>query len=67
MIELVEGFWVEPDKVTVVKAIDKDRCAIWVDGQSALDGFTLDYPADEVVEALNDELYEDEEEDDDDE
>lgn len=58
MIELVDGFWVAPANVTVVKRIDEERCALWVVGQSAMDGFVLDYPAEEVVEALQDAIYE---------
>ena len=54
MIELVEGFFVDPHAVTVIKAISKSKCALWVTGQSALDGFVLDYPADEVAEAVTD-------------
>ncbi len=67
MIELVEGFWCDPWEVTVVKAINKKSCALWVSGQSAMDGFVLDYPAEEVVEAIDDARAEedDEEESDD--
>jgi hypothetical protein len=57
MIELVDGFWINPAKVTVIKANGKDSCTLWVRGQSAMDGFVLDYPADEVVELLHDALY----------
>jgi hypothetical protein len=60
MIELVEGFYVCPDEVTVVKADGKKRCVLFVTGQSGLDGFALDYPAEEVVEAINDAFVEDE-------
>lgn len=67
MIELVDGFWVVPENVTVIKKIDEEKCALWVVGQSAMDGFVLDYPAEEVVEALLDAKYgggdEDDEED----
>jgi hypothetical protein len=54
VIELVEGFFVDPHAVTVIKAIPDSKCALWVTGQSALDGFVLDYPADEVAEAVAD-------------
>lgn len=57
MIELVDGFWVVPENVTVIKKIDEDKCALWVVGQSAMDGFVLDYPAEEVVEALLEAKY----------
>jgi hypothetical protein len=61
MIELVDGFWINPAKVTVIKANGKDSCTLWVRGQSAMDGFVLDYSADEVVELLHDALYGEEE------
>lgn len=54
LIELLDGFWVVPANVTVIKRIDEERCALWVVGQSAMDGFVIDYPAEEVVEALHD-------------
>lgn len=63
MIELVDGVWVVPEDVKVVKLISENKCAFWVTGQSAMDGFVLDYPAEEVVEALHDALYGDEEND----
>lgn len=63
-VELVEGFWVAPESVTVVKKIDDDRCSLWVRGQSAMDGFVLDYPAEEVVEALHDAEYGDDDQED---
>lgn len=55
MIQLVEGFWCDPFDVMVVKAIGKDKCALWMTGQNATEGFVLDYPASEVVEAVMDE------------
>ena len=66
MIELAEGIWINSEAVTMIKAIDEKSCALWVTGQSALDGFVLEYPAGEVAEVINDALenveYEDEEE-----
>lgn len=64
MIELLDGFWVVPENVTVIKRIDKERCALWVVGQSAMDGFVLNYSAEEVVEALLDAQYGDEDDED---
>lgn len=52
MIELVEGFWVDADDIKVIKRIDDNKCAIWVTGQSATDGFVLDYPAESILETL---------------
>lgn len=54
IIEIVEGVWLDPWSVTVIKKIDEDKCALWTTGQSALEGFVLEYPADEVAQAVND-------------
>lgn len=54
MIELVEGVWIDPFAVTIIKAISENKCALWTTGQSALEGFVFDYPASEVAEAVND-------------
>jgi hypothetical protein len=67
MIELVDGFWINPAKVTVIKANGKDSCTLWVRGQSAMDGFVLDYSAEDVVELLHDALYGEEDDTDDEE
>lgn len=61
MIELIENFWCDPFSVTVVKAISENKCALWVTGQSAMDGFVLDYSAAEVVQAIEDAKQESEE------
>jgi hypothetical protein len=68
MIEIYDGFFVNPWKVTVIKTAGKDKCVLYVSGQSALDGFVVDRDALEVatdiVEAQreDDETEEDEEE-----
>ena len=54
MIELVEGLWLDPWAVTMIKKIEDGKCSLWVTGQSALEGFVLDYDAAEVAEAVND-------------
>jgi len=60
LIELAEGFFVDPELVAVVKVTDKDECALFTVGQSAMDGgFHLDYSAQEVVEQVNEALTED--------
>jgi hypothetical protein len=66
MIELVEGFWVDPWDVKVIKTIDEKSCSLWVSGQSATDGFVIPYPAEEVVQAIIDEREKDGEVEDDD-
>lgn len=52
MIELLEGFWVDPFEVKIVKAIDERSCLLFVTGEGAMDGHVLDYPAEEVVDAV---------------
>ena len=68
LIELYEGFFVNPDEVAVVKATGEDQCALFTTGQSAVDeGFHLPYGAAEVAEQINDAYDEDEDDRDDDE
>lgn len=68
MIEIEDGFFVDPFAVTAVKAAGKGKCILYVRGQSALEGFYLEREAlevaQEIMEAKNGE--EDAEEDDDD-
>jgi len=54
VIELADGIWIDPWSVTMIKKIDEGKCALWTTGQSALEGFVLDYDAAEVAEAVND-------------
>ena len=65
--EIVDGVWLDPWSVTMVKKIDDSKCSLWLTGQSALEGHVLDYPAEEVVQAINDLREEDEGETDEDE
>lgn len=54
LIELVEGFFVDPEAVAVVKATGKKQCAVFTDGQPATDGgFMLKHPAKRVVAEIN--------------
>lgn len=63
LFELVEGFFVNPKTVAVVKATGEDGCVLFTSGQSAVDGgFTLPSSAERVAEEINDA---DEEEEDD--
>ena len=66
MIELVEGVWLDPWSVTLIKKISDGKCALWTTGQSALEGFVLDYDAGEVAEAVIDARNESEDDTDDD-
>ena len=54
LVHIVEGVWVDPWDVKVIKKISDNSCAFWVTGQSAMDGFVLDYPAEDVVQAIED-------------
>ena len=54
MIELVEGFWVDPWEVKIVKAIDDKSCVLYVTGEGNMDGHVLNYPAEEVVDHILD-------------
>ena len=54
MIELVEGFWCDPFEVRVVKSINDKSCLLYMSGMGAMDGFVIDYPAEEVVQAVID-------------
>lgn len=63
MIELVEGVWIAPEHVTMVKDAGDDKCLIYFVGQSALEGFTLPYAASEVAEVIEESFFDDEDED----
>ena len=66
-IEIEKGIFVVPTKVTVIKAIDKKKCALFVQGQSALEGFVVERNAldlaREIVAGADEEEDEDGEED----
>jgi hypothetical protein len=62
LIELFEGFFVNPEEVAVVKATGEKECALFTIGQSAVDeGFHIPYAAADVAEQIND-AFEDAEE-----
>jgi len=54
MIELVEGFWVDPWEVKIVKKIDDKSCVLYVTGEGYMDGHVIPYEASEVVQAILD-------------
>jgi hypothetical protein len=62
LIELAEGIWIDPFSVAVIKSADEGSCVLWTRGQSALDGFVIPYPGEEVAQAINDALEDDGEE-----
>jgi hypothetical protein len=67
MIELADGIFVAPEHVAMIKAAGENQCVLWFLGQSALDGFVLDYPASQVAEVINDYLGEEDVEEEDEE
>jgi len=52
MIEIVEGYWFNPDHIVSVKAIGEKRCILWTAGQPATEGHVLDYSAGDVVDSI---------------
>jgi hypothetical protein len=54
MIEIEDGFYIDPWKVAAVKKADKGKCVLYLDGQSALEGFVLARKALEVAEEIVD-------------
>lgn len=64
MIELVEGMWFNVDQIVAVKSIGKDKCVLYTTGQSAQEGHTLDYSAEDVVDSIESCYADDGDEDD---
>ncbi len=62
MIEIIEGLWVAPEHVALIKACGDNSCIMYTVGQSALEGHVLEYPADQVAEVINDYFEDDGEE-----
>lgn len=61
LIELPDGTWIQPRKVTAVRktgARDK-QCVIFMSGQGATEGFLVDAECDDVVDQINESLAED--------
>lgn len=54
MIELVDGFWVDPWEVKVVRKTGEEKCVLYVTGEGAMDGHVLDYSTEDVVQAIMD-------------
>jgi len=54
VIELADGIWIDAFSVTMVKRISKDKCILWTKGQPGSDGHVLDFPAESVVEVIED-------------
>lgn len=57
IVEILEGIWIDPELITVVKAAGKNRCVFWVTGQSALEGFVVDHSAAVFVNAVYEAMF----------
>ena len=62
LIQILDELWLDIWAVTAIKKIDEKSCAVWLTGQSGEEGLVLDYPAEEVAQAINDEREKDGEE-----
>ena len=61
MIEIGQGLFIQASKVVAVKDVGDGKCAVFTEGQSAVDGgFTVDGEAIDVAEKIDDALDEDE-------
>lgn len=61
LIEIEEGLFIQPRKVMAVKTIEEDKCAVFMSGQSAVDGsFLVHRDAVDVADDVNSALSEDE-------
>ncbi len=57
MIELDQGFFFEPRRGIVVRAVEDEKCALFLKGANAIDGsFVLNRPAADVAEEITAEL-----------
>ena len=56
MLEVDDGIYLSPEHVTMIKSAGEGKCALWVTGQSALDGFVLDRDAKELAEDISNSL-----------
>ena len=59
LIQILDELWLDIWAVTAIKKIDEKSCALWLTGQSGEEGLVLDYPAEEVAQAINDEREKD--------
>jgi len=59
LVGITEDLFVNPWKVTVVKAAGEGKCVLYVSGQSALDGFVVNRDALEVATDILEAMEED--------
>ena len=58
-VEIDDGYFVNAEAVTVVKAINDKRCSLWVRGQSSMDGFVVERNARELLDEIIAACYDD--------
>lgn len=58
LIEIESGLFVQPSKVTAVKAspLEDESCTVFLSGQSSQDGFVVSRDAEDVIDEINDAL-----------
>jgi hypothetical protein len=56
MIEIQDGFYIQPCHVIAVKQINDKSCNVFLTGHGPTEGFTVDRPAVEVADEVDDEL-----------
>ena len=56
LIDISPDLAVAANHVAAVKRIDEDSCIVYTVGQSALEGFVVEVPWDQVISDCNDEL-----------
>jgi len=61
-VEIDEDYFIVAESVIAVKGISKKKCALFLRGQSAMDGFVVEKGARELVEVIIDACAEDGEE-----
>jgi hypothetical protein len=56
LVDISPDLAVCPCPGMVVRRVDDEKCLLFTPGQSALEGFLVDAPWDQVISDLNDEL-----------
>ena len=70
-VQVTDDIFLDPEAVMMIKAIDKEKCLVFLNGQSALEGHIIEREAldlaTELIEEMNDsdEKSDDEEDDED--
>jgi hypothetical protein len=59
MIEISDGFFVQPSEVAAVKSTGEGKSILYLKGQSALEGFVLEGEALDIADRVDGALDED--------